>query len=245
MRFKAQRAFRNLAWCQYLRKDYENAEIGYRRALDMQGKLIDEFPNNKTYWRQAAEIQTLLSAILTARGRLDEAIEQCDEAIRIYPGYADVYAHRAVAYAHKGELDKALGDLDRAIELNPNLVGGAKYRARNWKDAIEALSKSEPLTPRGQLSFNAYFLALFHRQLGEKEEARQWYDKAVECMENEAPEHEVLRRLRAEAERLLDVGPESNQQQGEPVEDATGGQESNAASAPMSDGEYGDSKDTD
>ena len=42
--------------------------------------------------------------------------------------------------------------------------------------------------------------------LGEKEEARQSYDQAVEWMEKNRPEDEELLRFRAEAAELLGIG---------------------------------------
>ena len=42
-------------------------------------------------------------------------------------------------------------------------------------------------------------------QLGKKEEARKWYDKAVEWMEKNQPKNEELRRFRAEAAELLRI----------------------------------------
>ena len=41
-----------------------------------------------------------------------------------------------------------------------------------------------------------------HWQLGHKDEARQWYDKAVEWMKNN-PADDELTRFRAEADELL------------------------------------------
>jgi hypothetical protein len=42
-----------------------------------------------------------------------------------------------------------------------------------------------------------------HWQLGEKDQARRWYDKAVQWMDQNKPKDEELRRFRAEAEELL------------------------------------------
>ena len=44
-----------------------------------------------------------------------------------------------------------------------------------------------------------------HWQLGDKEAARKWYDRAVEWMETNQPKDEQLRRFRAEAAELLGV----------------------------------------
>ena len=43
-------------------------------------------------------------------------------------------------------------------------------------------------------------------QAWHKEEARKWYDRAVEWMEKNQPADEELKRFRAEAEELLGAG---------------------------------------
>ena len=55
------------------------------------------------------------------------------------------------------------------------------------------------------LSCNAFFLAMAHWQLGEKEKARDWYDKAATWMDGNIHYHEELVRFRAEAAELLGV----------------------------------------
>jgi hypothetical protein len=50
-----------------------------------------------------------------------------------------------------------------------------------------------------------FFLAMAHWQLGEKDEARKYYDKAVAWMDKNKPDDEELRRFRAEAAALLGV----------------------------------------
>jgi hypothetical protein len=44
-----------------------------------------------------------------------------------------------------------------------------------------------------------------HWKLGEKDEARKWYDRAVPWMDKDQPKNEQLRRFRAEAAELLEV----------------------------------------
>jgi hypothetical protein len=53
--------------------------------------------------------------------------------------------------------------------------------------------------------FDWYFLSMAHWQLGHKEEARKWYDKAVEWTEKNNPKEEDLPRFRAEAAELLGI----------------------------------------
>jgi hypothetical protein len=44
-------------------------------------------------------------------------------------------------------------------------------------------------------------------QLGERDEARIWYERAVQWMEKHAPKNDELLRFRAEAAELLGLGP--------------------------------------
>jgi hypothetical protein len=76
------------------------------------------------------------------------------------------------------------------------------YRAGDWKAASAALKKSDDLLKGNELSFNAFFLALAHWHLGNKAEARKWYDQAVEWMAKNKPQDEESLRFRAEAEFL-------------------------------------------
>jgi hypothetical protein len=81
----------------------------------------------------------------------------------------------------------------------------AYYRIGDWKNASAALEKSETLAPGRFTDINGFFLAMSQWQLGEKEEARKWYDKAVAWMEKNDPKNEELRRFQAEAEELLGI----------------------------------------
>ena len=55
-----------------------------------------------------------------------------------------------------------------------------------------------------------FFLAMAHQQLGNKDEARKWYDQAVKWMEkprekNAGPSEDELRRFQVEAAEVLGV----------------------------------------
>jgi tetratricopeptide (TPR) repeat protein len=54
------------------------------------------------------------------RGNFDQAITDCDEAIRLEPGKAHAYGQRGKAWAGKGDTDRALADYDAAIHLDPH-----------------------------------------------------------------------------------------------------------------------------
>jgi tetratricopeptide (TPR) repeat protein len=96
----------------------------------------------------------------------------------------------------------------RAAERGPRqgsywgTLGTAHYRAGDWDAAIAALEKALKLRSGGD-SHNWFFLAMAHWQRGDKERARQWFDRAVAWMEKHMPAEEELRRFRAEAAALL------------------------------------------
>jgi tetratricopeptide (TPR) repeat protein len=107
-----------------------------------------------------------------------------------------------------GDPGQAVAHAQKAVELAPgsgsywNTLGVAQYRNGDWKAAIEALMKSVQLDKRHD-SFNFFFLAMAHWQLGEKDKARAWYDQAVTWMDKNRPQDAELKRFRAEATALL------------------------------------------
>ena len=119
---------------------------------------------------------------------------------------------------------KAVTLANRAVALAPRAASFwqtlaiAQYRAGAWQEAIAALEKSRELA-QGQTTdleqslrrqnggdgFDWFLLAMAHRRLGNEDGARAWYDKAVEWMDENQPNHDGLLRLRAEAMKLLKI----------------------------------------
>lgn len=116
--------------------------------------------------------------------------------------------------------DEKVRDPKRAMELaraavakrpeNANhrtTLGVARYRLGDWKGAIADLE--EAVARRGQDNVNnaasGFFLAMAYWQLGEKEKARQWYDRAVQWMDKELKDNTELKSFRAEAAALLEI----------------------------------------
>ena len=197
----------------------DEAITSYHKAIDLDPKYA---PPHKH-----------LGLVFQTKGLLEEAaasfreyerltLPPLREAFRLNPDDAD--ARDALA----GELNNlawllatlaepALRDPDRAVsmareavELKPqvggfrNTLGAALYRAGRWKDAIAALEKSMELRKSGD-SFDWFFLAMVHSRLGEKDKARELYDRAVHWMDKNQPTNEELRRFQAEASELLEL----------------------------------------
>jgi len=87
-----------------------------------------------------------------------------------------------------------------------NTLGTASYRAGDWSGSVAALRRSMTLRGGGG-AHDFFFLAMAHWQLGNKDEAADWYERAVAWMEANLPDDEELRRFRAEAEETLGIAP--------------------------------------
>jgi tetratricopeptide (TPR) repeat protein/serine/threonine protein kinase len=201
-----------------LKKDYAEAHCNLGFALRAKGRLDEAIAAFREVRRLKPDdpwAHYNLGVALRAKGRLDEAIAEYQEAIRLKKDNA--LAHNSLAWLLATCPDAKFRDpplavqlAKKAIELQPkdggswNTLGVAHYRARDWKASIAALEKSMELRKGGD-AFDWFFLAMAHWQLGHKDEARQWYDRAVEWMEKNPPKNEELKRFRTEAAELLGV----------------------------------------
>jgi tetratricopeptide (TPR) repeat protein len=102
----------------------------------------------------------------------------------------------------------AVESAQKAVDTSPddgfywNTLGAAQCCAGDWQSAMEALEKSMELRVGGDAT-DWFFVAMAHWQLGRREEARKWYDKAVEWMNKNQSESVELQRFRAAATGLI------------------------------------------
>lgn len=156
-----------------------------------------------------------LGVALAGKGQLDETIACYHKAIEIDPQY--VAAHNNLAWLLANCSDVRLRDpwqavehARKAIEVMPqdgsawNTLGVCRYRVGEWEATVMALEKSIELRKGGN-SVDWLFLAMAHWQLGDKEQAKKWYERAVEWMDKNKPQDEELKRFRTEAAELLGI----------------------------------------
>jgi tetratricopeptide (TPR) repeat protein len=104
----------------------------------------------------------------------------------------------------------ALALAQQAVELAPRkgeywtTLGAAHYRAGNWKESVKALEESMARRKGGD-GQDWFILAMAHCRLGDKPEARRWYDRASDWMEKNKRDDEDLRFFRDEAAELLGI----------------------------------------
>jgi tetratricopeptide (TPR) repeat protein len=157
------------AWCK------GNQESGVSVDRQIQGCIA----LMQTKGLSPAELATAYNARGVAyyqSGEYETAIQDIEQAIRIYPKLAKAYYNRGIIDRAKGALDKALADFSDAIRLDPKYVmsfnnRGLVYDAKGDYDrAIADFSEAIRLDPK-------YVFALNNRGL--VYEVKTDYDHAI------------------------------------------------------------------
>jgi superkiller protein 3 len=193
-------AYNNLGFVLQTQRKLDQAIPCYQRAIALAPKYFRAYEN--------------LSSALKAQGKLGEAIAYFRKATEIEPDNAAAINRLAwllatCARAEFRESSVAVRLAQRAVQLNPGdgsywvTLGVAHYRAADWTAAVTALERAQTLPGTEDVSFGAFFLAMSYWRLDSKEQARKWYDEAVQWMERHAPDSEELLRFRAEADELV------------------------------------------
>jgi serine/threonine protein kinase/tetratricopeptide (TPR) repeat protein len=205
---------------------YKKAEPALRQAVTLFQRLAHELPGNSQCQEGLAKSHRNLGYLLWETGRPNEAARESFRRAR------DLYDHlvksnpdapafaRDLAWFLADCPDPCCADVRRAMHLadqavaqpspDPawwNILGIARYRAGEWQAAIEALNKSVTFQAGGPSwggpSWDAFYLAMAHRQLGHDQRAREWYQQACNEMVTSPFGKRKLLRLRAEAAALL------------------------------------------
>jgi tetratricopeptide (TPR) repeat protein len=120
------------------------------------------------------------------RGRLDEAIDEYTEAIRLAPDSEYGFGGRGMAYLGKREAHNAIADLSEAIRLNPkratfySLRGSAYLIGRDTNSAIADFTEAIRLNPRLSQPYTGRAIA--YERKGEWAKARSDRDRADELL---------------------------------------------------------------
>src|SRR5262249_47563061 len=117
---------------------------------------------------------------LDKRDRL-RSLELAQKAVKLSPDPVEFYGTLGIARYQTGDWNGAKADLKKALDF-------LAVQAANefWNQAADG-----------------FFLAMALWKLDEKDEARNSYDKAVECMKKHPGDTSYLERYRMEAAKLL------------------------------------------
>jgi tetratricopeptide (TPR) repeat protein len=199
------------------------------QVVRLRREILDEQPDNPAYLNSLGGDLQNLAQTQFERGEYSESVTLLEQAIQLqlqareaspeHPRYRTYLAldHAALARClarrlpvEDRDIPRARAHGDKAIEVdaeNPAAwlgLGIVQYCSGEWKQAIESLNKANDLDSDGD-SFPWFFFAMCHCQLGQDQEAREWYERAVSWMAEHQPERAILKRLREEAAKLLET----------------------------------------
>jgi tetratricopeptide (TPR) repeat protein len=132
----------------------------------------------------------------TRQGKLDEAVQQYDQALLFYPDFADAHNNLGSVLARQGNTDKAIQQFKQAIRLNPgyavayNNLGNALARQGNFDEAIQQYRQAIRLNPNSAEAHNALGIALARE--GNFDEAVQQHEQALQLNPDYAQAHNSL-----------------------------------------------------
>ena len=147
-----------------------------------------------------------LGLALAAESRLDEAISQYVEALRIRPNYGECHKNLGLAYDRKDRHDQALQEFETAGRLKPGSPeiqgawGAALVKAGSYSQAIEHLQTALALKP--DAANTHAFLGLALADQGQTNDAVREYQTAIRLQPTNAPAHSYLGVLLGNQGRL-------------------------------------------
>ena len=139
---------------------------------------------------------TELGSALLQQGKLDEAIGQYQEAIRLKPDYANAHNNLGIAFARKGQTDEAIGQYREAIRLKPdhadahNGLGVALHKEGQMDEAIRQLQEAIRLKPDHADAHYNLGVALY--QQGRAAEAIRQFQGVIRLKPDHAEAHNNL-----------------------------------------------------
>jgi tetratricopeptide (TPR) repeat protein len=131
-----------LGICYYKEKDYDNAIMELRRALELVPHYIKK-----------PEVNLYLGLVLTDKGRNDEAIIEYQKALSVQPDNAVAHNSMGVAFKNLGNLDRAIEEYKRAVSIDKsyykayNNLGVAFYKKNFFQEAERYFKKALEIEP--------------------------------------------------------------------------------------------------
>ncbi len=182
------------------------AKPAFERALVLQKGALAETPDHPSIRYDWAVMHNNLACLLATSPDLQvrdpaAALRLAEQAVRLIPQQGEPWNS---VYTAVYTLYYRARDQQARVAALWNTLGIAQYRAGQWQAAIDSLNRSMQLYAGGD-SFDWFFLAMAHWELGHKGEARSWYREAVQWMDKNKPDDDELTRFRTEAAELLGI----------------------------------------
>jgi tetratricopeptide (TPR) repeat protein len=147
-----------------------------------------------------------VGSVLLHEGRLQEAIEQYEQALRIEPDYGEPHNNLGVALVHRGRLEEGIEHFEQALRLNPDYAEAhcnlavALAQTDKIKEAIAHFEQALRIKPDYTEAHNGLGAALFTQ--GRVQEAITHYKEALRLNPDYAEAHYNLGIALAQVRRL-------------------------------------------
>ena len=121
----------------------------FARAAADYGEVTRLQPNNIDAWSARCWVRAI------SPSQTQQALSDCNTALKIKPDAADVLDTRGFVYLKLGQTDNAIKDYDAALKLDPKLAGslygrGIARTRKNDRNGFRYLGLGSRLTRRGQ-----------------------------------------------------------------------------------------------
>jgi serine/threonine protein kinase/WD40 repeat protein/Flp pilus assembly protein TadD len=191
------------------------AEADFRKALELYDRLIAANPTDAGAYNRRASLHVRFHDYT-------RAIDDYHDLIRLRPDDAETLNTLAwlcvAGPPNVRDPIRALPIIQRAVTLAPNnwmylhTLGVVQYRLDELKDSRSTLTRVSELHPEGPTAFELFFLAMIHHRLGESDQARQSFVRAISWWEDRPHLSwnlvSDLKGFRDEAERLIGLRSE-------------------------------------
>jgi Flp pilus assembly protein TadD len=131
-----------------------------------------------------------------SQGRMDKAIPEFQEVIRLNPGFAEAYYSLGRSFATKGQADEAMACYQKALEIRPDYIAAhialcdILSRKGQVDEAIVHCQKVLKIESNNAAAYNDLGYALF--QKGNMDEAIVYFQKALQINPDHTEAHNNL-----------------------------------------------------
>ncbi|MBI4597915.1 MAG: tetratricopeptide repeat protein [Candidatus Omnitrophica bacterium] len=140
-----------------------------------------------------------LGSLYLDQGKLEAAVKEFQEAVRVNPSFDQAYDNLGTAYDHLERFEEAIAAHQQALSINPNNpkvynnLGGAYLKSGRSEQAIEAFQKA--LSLNGSYAAALNNLGAAYYSVGRVEEARRCWQHVLALDPSATSTRENLRLL--------------------------------------------------
>jgi tetratricopeptide (TPR) repeat protein len=170
--------------------------LGYVTAAEVLLNIPGLLARDKGIGPNDAVAHTNLGNAYKNQGKIDDAIGEYKEALRLDPGLALAHNNLGSAYRDQGKIDDAIGEYKEALRIDPNLAEahnnlGATYHGQGRLDnAIGEYKEALRIAPNNAMAHNN--LGLAYQDQGKLDAAIREYKEALRIDPTLAEAHNNL-----------------------------------------------------